>query len=128
MEKDFDSWIGHKNKTNIQVKRALFTERDIWWCSIGANVGDEEDGKGKYFSRPVLVFKKFNHNIFLGIPLSTIIKEKKFYYIFNFKGIPQSLLLSQIRIFDAKRLRERMGNITTNEFDAIKAKVRELVF
>ncbi len=30
------------------------------WCSIGINVGDEEDGKNELYERPVLVIKKFN--------------------------------------------------------------------
>jgi hypothetical protein len=41
-------------------KNSLFKEREVWWCSIGLNVGDEEFWKGAYFTRPVLVFKKYS--------------------------------------------------------------------
>jgi mRNA interferase MazF len=128
MQKDFDSWTIHKKKTNLNKGRTFFKEREIWWCSIGLNVGDEEDGKGKTFSRPVLVLKKFNHSTFLGIPLSTQIKENRFYYKLHFKGIEQCALFSQIRVFDAKRLGVKMGSITSNEFNKIKESLRGLVF
>ncbi len=127
MEKDFDLWTGHKKKAHGANKRASFKEVEVWWCCIGANVGDEEDGKGLYFTRPVLIFKKFNQNIFLGIPLSTQIKESRFYYKLHFKGIEQSALLSQLRIFDAKRLRERMGELPADEFNKLKEKIKQLI-
>ena len=43
-------------------------KKDIWWVSVGVNVGFEEDGKNDNFVRPVLVLKKFNNDMFLGIP------------------------------------------------------------
>lgn len=128
MIKDFESWTIHKKKTDSANKKAFFKEKEVWWCSIGINVGDEENGKGITFSRPVLVFKKFNRNIFLGIPFSTILKENKFYHKLHFKGIEQCVLLSQLRLFDAKRFDKKMGEISSNEFDAIKEKLRILVF
>ena len=50
--------------------RVLFKEGEVWWCSVGLNVGEEEFGKGERFVRPVLIFKKFTQNSFLGIPLT----------------------------------------------------------
>jgi hypothetical protein len=60
-------------------KSHLFKEREVWWCSIGLNVGDEEFGKGVQFARPVLVFKKLSANLFLGLPLSGQPKEGGWY-------------------------------------------------
>lgn len=34
-------------------------------------ISDEQDGKNAEFTRPVLVLRKFNHSLFLGIPLTT---------------------------------------------------------
>lgn len=45
----------------------LFNEGEIWWCSIGMNIGVEIYGKGGRFTRPVLIFKKFTANSFLGV-------------------------------------------------------------
>src|SRR5437764_359964 len=125
MEKDFDGWNIQKKKAHARNGRALFKERDVWWCSLGANVGDEQDGKGRFFSRPVLVLKKFNAHIFLGLPLSTIIKENRFYHKLHFKGIDQCVVLSQIRLIDAKRLENRMGDLPSHEFEKIKEKLKQ---
>jgi len=105
----------------------MFKEREVWWCSLGANVGDEEDGKGEKFIRPILVLRKFNRNIFIGVPLSTKIKDNVFYHKISFKQKEQSALLSQIRVIDAKRLRDKMGEITGNEVDRLKKIIKEIV-
>lgn len=128
MIKDFDKWNTQKKGTDARQNRAPFRERDVWWCSLGTNVGDEQDGKGRFFSRPVLVLKKFNKHIFLGIPLSTILKDNRFYHRIHFKGIDQSAVLSQLRLLDAKRLENRMGDLPSHEFERVKEKLKELIF
>lgn len=54
----------HKIKIDIQLavdkSNLYFYEKDVWWASLGANIGHEEDGKNKKFERPVLILKKFN--------------------------------------------------------------------
>ena len=44
MKKDFEKW--HKKKTDIDnsSKRLFFHEREVWFCSIGMNIGYEQDG------------------------------------------------------------------------------------
>lgn len=128
MEKDFDGWNQQKKSTNARANRAPFKECDVWWCSLGTNVGDEQDGKGRFFSRPVLVLKKFNARIFIGLPLSTQLKDKPYYHRFHFKGIHQSVILSQIRLIDAKRLENRMGEVPSHEMDNIKERLKRLIF
>ncbi len=66
MKKDFDCWNDIKKKLDESKKTLFFKERDVWWCSIGLNVGDEENGKNQFFSRPVLVVRKFNNRLFLS--------------------------------------------------------------
>ena len=39
------------------------------------NVGEEVIGKGNKFTRPILIFRKFTSNSFLGLPLTK--QEKK---------------------------------------------------
>lgn len=60
MEKNFDEWSVLKQNLDKTQKLILFKEQDIWWCSIGLNVGSEANGKNEYFSRPVLIVRKFN--------------------------------------------------------------------
>ncbi len=128
MQKDFDQWNRQKKSTHGRQLRAPFKEGDVWWCSLGANVGDEQDGKGRFFSRPVLIFKKFNRHIFLGLPLSTVLKQNRFYHPLHFKGIDQCVVLSQLRLLDAKRLENRMGNLPSHEFENVKGKLKHLLF
>jgi hypothetical protein len=58
MEKDFFGWA--KVKANLHHKRKInyFNEREVWWCAMGANIGHEQDGKGKLWTRPVLILRK----------------------------------------------------------------------
>ena len=102
MEKNFNEWSALKSKLDTKNHNINFKERDIWWCSIGLNIGHEENGKSQFFSRPVLVVRKFNKNLFFGIPLTTKIKENKFYHKISFKDGEQCAMLSQLKILRVK--------------------------
>jgi len=95
---------------------------------IGLNIGDEENGKNDGFSRPVVIVKKFNKRIFLGIPLSTKMKDNKFYHTIHFKNIDQSAMLSQIRVLEGKRLSDKMGELLEIEFNKLKVKLKDVIF
>jgi len=129
MYKDFDSWNSKKKQIDLidDANRPIFKEREIWWCNLGSNVGNEQDGTGKDFDRPVLVYKKFSKKIFLGISLSTRIKEHPYYHEFQFKGQSQSVIVFQIKLMDSKRLLNRMGSVTPADFNDIKKKVINMV-
>jgi mRNA interferase MazF len=98
----------------------LFKESEIWWCSIGLNVGVEIYGKGRDFARPVVIFKKFNSQSFLGIPLTTQIKEGRWYAMILFGGKERRAILSQVRTFDAKRLLRKMGTLDNDSFQSVQ--------
>lgn len=127
MEKDFKEWSSLKEKLDKTAKQILFKEREVWWCSLGINVGHEENGKNKYFTRPVLILRKFNRQIFLAVPLTSKLKDNKFYFKITFKEKEQSAMLSQIRVLEGKRLRNKMGEITEGQFDAVRKSVSEIV-
>ena len=69
MSEDFDAWNRLKKEINDEGVVGDFSEREIWWCRIGHNIGFEENGKNRQFSRPVLIFRKFNQALFLRISL-----------------------------------------------------------
>ena len=127
MQKDFEKWNQLKQKIDSTNKQIIYKDRDVWWCSIGINIGHEENGKNDFFTRPILILRKFNKQIFLGVPLTTKCKENKFYFRINFKDKEQSAMLSQIRVFESKRLRKRMGELPNNQFIAIKNAISEIV-
>ncbi len=124
--KDFVGW--HNVKVTLDShKGATFKERDVWWCSVGINVGHEEDGKNKQYSRPVLVLKKFNNHIFWGVPLTTQIKDAHYYYKLSFKGKEQCVMIAQMRLFDSKRLSDKMGQMPQPHFEEIKRAIKEMI-
>jgi mRNA interferase MazF len=65
--------------------------------------------------------------MFYGIPLSTKIKDGNFFYNFTFLDKPSNALLVQGRLFDTKRLENRMGMIEKTDFENIKKSVKELL-
>jgi len=78
-----DDFYWYKKKKNIQRKnRVFFNEREIWWCYLGLNIGDEQNG-GKNFSRPVVILKKFNKNLTIVVPLTKNNKKGKYYFYLN---------------------------------------------
>lgn len=127
MAKDFTNW--HLLKTNIEDNKGviLFREQEIWWSSIGLNIGDEEDGKNKFFERPILVLKKFNQSICWAMPLSSIVKEGKYYHTFRFNEVECTIMLSQLRILSAKRFIRRIGKLSDPQFGIIKEKITDIL-
>ncbi|MFT7824822.1 MAG: type II toxin-antitoxin system PemK/MazF family toxin [Sulfurimonas sp.] len=97
------------------------------WASIGINVGFEQDGKSELFSRPVLIVKKYNKNLFFGVPLSTTIREGSFFFTFELNGDQSSALLVQGRVYDAKRLENKIGMISKDDFGSLKCKLKGLL-
>ncbi len=126
MQKDFDSWNKVKKETHNKNMPPLFSEREIWWCALGINVGSEEDGKGLNYLRPILILRKFNKNIFYGLPITSKIKDDKFHISINSGEISGSIILSQMRLIDSKRLSHLAGKVTDNELKAIKKKLKSL--
>ena len=129
MSKDFDTWNEQKKSLDRATKHILFKEREVWWCRLGVNVGYEQNGKGDNFFRPILVLKKFNNDMLIGLPLSTVVKpSNSFYHTFQFNGKEQSIIIAQIRLFDAKRLSHRLGMLKGEDFGLIKIKTQRLIF
>ncbi len=127
MEKEFDKWIELKQKLNNRKSAPTFKEREVWWCSIGANIGSEEDGKNQLFNRPILVVRKFNNNLFLAIPLSSKIKENKYYHQIHLQGKEGSVLLSQIRVLESKRLNHKIATITKEQFEQVRERIKGVI-
>jgi mRNA interferase MazF len=127
-QKDFDVWNRKKKLLEERKVAPNFSERDIWWCAIGVNVGYEEDGKHQNFERPVCVLRKFNKDIFIGVPLTSIQKDNPYYFPHKLHETEGSILLSQARIFSAKRLERKLGHIGKGRFVALRKQYRNLFF
>ncbi len=125
--KDFDTWNAQKKGIDNTVNKKTFHEREIWFIKIGENVGFEQNGKGDKFLRPVIILKKFSKNVFIGIPLTKTVKDTKFYASFTFKDVTSPAILSQIKLFDSKRLAYTIGRMSQGDYDVVKQKLIALL-
>lgn len=125
---EYDKWNNVKKEISQNNKIYTFKVREIYWIKLGHNVGYETDGKGENFLRPVLVVRKFGKNTFLGVPLTTATKTDMFHFKFiltqnqkvNYAN------LSQIKLFDTKRIKSKIGKMNIEDFNVMKIKMKEL--
>ncbi len=127
MEKDFTDWHLLKSNLHSQSQAPTFQQREIWWCSIGLNIGYEADGKSELFSRPVLIVRKFNRHIFLGVPLTTKIKQNPYYHCTQFKGREQCVMLAQLRLLEGRRLTRKMGQLPKDQFEGVRGALKAML-
>jgi mRNA-degrading endonuclease toxin of MazEF toxin-antitoxin module len=127
MKKNFDSWNSKKKFLEYREEKFLFKEADIWWCSVGLNIGSESCGKGKDFQRPVLILRKLSKNSFIGIPLSTQEKEGSWFTDITIHGQKRYALLYQIRMYHTNRFQRRLATLDQPDFMKIKQKLEQLL-
>ncbi len=129
VEKDFDEWNEIKKGINGSLLGTRFFchERDIWWCSLGVNIGIEADGKNETFERPVLILRVFNKDMIWVLPITSSKKQSAFYHPFVFKGEDQLIMLSQIKTISTKRLKRKVGVLAEADFLAVLEKVSLLI-
>ena len=124
----FLEWIYKKININEQHRNVKYiAEGQVFWCSLGENIGYEQNGKGLYFRRPVLILKKFSNNLFWGVPMSTVIKDNRYYVIVTLQNVKQSALISQLRVLDSKRLDEFVGYISKKDLEIIRLMITNLL-
>ena len=112
MDKLFDVWMMLKRQLHQKVHRGPYvSEGDIWWASVGENVGFEVNGKSKLFSRPVIIYKKLTHEFYLVIPTTTKPKRGTWYVPFRQSGKEMVACLHQMRTIDFRRLWSKLGMI-----------------
>ncbi len=124
---NFDTWNGKKKQIeNSTVELDCFPyEKEVWMCSLGKNLGSEQNGSGETFSRPVLIVKKFNNQIFWVVPLSTKQKGFDFYYNFSDQNSQNiSVVLAQLRLVSIKRFNRNLYKMPQEHFDAVRTRLK----
>lgn len=114
MQEDFDQWneVKKKIEASTYIKELFPKAGEVWMCSIGRNIGFEQNGGGSNFSRPVLVVKKFNNQMFWSVPLSTKQKQYDFYHNFTDPDNRNvSAILAQMKLVSIKRFKRRLYEI-----------------
>ena len=125
--KDFDGWNRKKKKINMAIPIKEFSEKEIWWASLGINVGREIDGKHHNYERPVLVLRKFNSETLWALPLTSTIKEGTYFYSIVIKETARTLPILQLRMISSKRLLRKIERISDTEFFNICEKLIFLI-
>jgi mRNA interferase MazF len=127
--KSFKKWGFRKEMINSRHDNRTYHERDIWWCSLGCNIGHEEDGKHEYFERPVVIFRKFGNKTFWAIPLSSQTSREKsnYEYSFNSNNGQQTACISQLRLLSSKRLLRYIGTVPYQDFQIIRQYTNNLI-
>lgn len=110
--KEFLKWIGLKEKIHFHKgKPPHVNEGDLWWISIGENVGTEINGKSNLFSRPVIIFKKLSREMYFVVPTTSKHREGSWYVTISHKNVVSVACLHQARSIDFRRLSSKIGSL-----------------
>lgn len=129
LREKFNNWNIKKQEIHFsdRTKNIYFKEGQIWWCSIGQNVGSESFGKGEEFRRPILILKKLSSDLCIALPLTSREKNGSWFIDITFLGVKAYVLLYQIRVFNKKRFQRKIGELDEKDFKKIKEKLKVLL-
>ena len=113
-------WCRLKGTLCKKESKVIFKQGDIWWASLGMNLGEEMFGKGEKFRRPVLVFRKFTSNSFLGLPITKQEKHGSWYVEITIHKEKRWVMLNQAKVLDKKRLNNKIGALDEMDFKKVK--------
>lgn len=127
----FNQWNEVKKKTEDNKRKLGIKPRDIFWAKIGQNIGSEEYGKNDNFARPITIIRKLTHDLFIGIPLTSTIKDNDYFHSFKYdnksNGLTEnSAMILQVRTFSIKRLMNKTGVISKEDFEVVIDKSKGL--
>lgn len=130
--KNFDEWNTIKKNTELNKRKIGIKPREIFWAKIGENVGFEQNGKGENFARPVIIMRKLTSELFLGIPLTSTIKDGDYFHTFEYSNhanglIQNTALILQLKVFSIRRLMNKAGVISKEDFETIVEKSKRLI-
>lgn len=121
MEDQLLQWFDVKQRLRETPREPpLVSEGDIWWASIGENVGSEIHGKSRAFSRPVVIYRKLGRSFFMVAPTTTTPKNGTWYIPIHSLGTDMRVCLHQMRTMDYRRLSTKMGCVTESEANQIR--------
>ncbi|NCU41198.1 MAG: hypothetical protein EOM19_00565 [Candidatus Moranbacteria bacterium] len=130
--KDFVDWMTVKKTLNAREIPSPFFEREVWWASLGENIGFELDGKSPDYSRPIIILKIFSENNLFYAPLTTMKCCRKRPFFFDVgeivPGKRSRASLSHTSSMDGRRLLKKIGMLEESTFLDLKEAVRLYIF
>lgn len=107
----------------------LYHRREVWWVSLGVNVGTEIDGTGQHYDRPVVVIKGFNKQQCFTVALTGKRRTGPYYFPLGIVGGREaSAVLSQVRIVDTKRFIKKVGMVEQAIYETLVEKLKDALF
>jgi mRNA interferase MazF len=118
MFKDFDNWNIYKKQ--LETRNLLYCNtREIWWCSLGINVGAETCGKNDLFERPVLVLRVYNKRSILIAPLTSKPRNDQFHVKVSYENREGWVILSHARTISPKRFQRKFARIDEKQYEIV---------
>ena len=136
----FDVWNLEKQKINAKQNFPHPKRRQIWWFTIGKNIGQEQSC-AVGFERPVIVIKVYG-NVFWGLPITSSDKDKKkeknpLYVKLDgmeyededgsIKELSGFVAIHHLKTFDCRRLIRKLSRLDEDNFNYITKKIREQI-
>jgi len=125
--KKFLEWIGIKEKLDaLKSSVPHVSQGQIWWASLGENVGFEINGKSSSFTRPVVIYRKLANGFYFAVPVTSQTKLGTWYVSFTQRGKTMAACLHQARAIDYRRLHRPLGRLDDSDFLRIEEGFRKL--
>lgn len=104
-----------------------FKEGDIWWVSLGYNIGSESYGKGEDFKRPVLIVKKLSTDLCIVVPITTKPKSGSWFVEISVHKEARWCMLQHTRSLHKKRFWTKLCELDSLEVKKVKEKLKLLL-
>ena len=99
-----------------------------WAYRVTGTDGDhEQNGKNYLFERPILILKKFNKRLVLGIFLTSKYKDNVFNFSLDSKK-GKNAIISQIKTLSTKRLTRKIMRLGNKKFVRLLRYIRKNLF
>lgn len=123
----YNNWNEKKKVLANKEQKFFFKTGEIWWCSLGINLGSESFGKGDTFRRPVLIVKKLSGDLCIIVPLTSKEKIGTWFTDITIHDEKKWAMLYQIRTVHTKRFQRRMAALDDKDFARVKEKLEALL-
>ena len=122
-------WAIRKESFFSKKRITSFKTKEIWITELGINIGSEQNGNIKSFTRPCLIINKINNDTCIILPLTTT-KRSSEVKISNYHFLSKKswVMPFQIRTISTKRLKRNLGKISEENFQEIIKKSVEKIF
>ena len=114
---------------NEKSKKLHVRSGEVWWASLGKNIGSEMDGKGQLFERPVVILRWASATTLLALPVTSKIKHDFWDRVMfkNKDGFDRDAVITQLRLISVNRLHRKIEKIPHDVLIRIKKAINNFI-